>query len=103
MNSDDEAVRRLEISKETGILWYGVKQQPASGKWLQARDIESTFSSVRFIAATQDLEFAVESPLVGHINVYNILLACGAALTLGCERRAHSEGIERNAESSGEI
>src|SRR3954452_15364099 len=51
LNSDDEAVRRLEISKETGILWYGVKQPPASGKWLQARDIESTFSGLHFIAS----------------------------------------------------
>jgi UDP-N-acetylmuramoyl-L-alanyl-D-glutamate--2,6-diaminopimelate ligase len=94
LNSDDEAVRRLEISKETGILWYGVKQQPASGKWLQARDIESTFSGLRFIAVTQDLEFAVESPLVGHINVYNILLACGAALTLGVSIEHIQKGLK---------
>jgi UDP-N-acetylmuramoyl-L-alanyl-D-glutamate--2,6-diaminopimelate ligase len=93
LNSDDEAVRRLEISKETGVLWYGVKQQPASGKWLQARDIESTFSGLRFAAATQDIEFAVESPLVGHINVYNILLACGAALTLGVSVEHIQKGL----------
>jgi UDP-N-acetylmuramoyl-L-alanyl-D-glutamate--2,6-diaminopimelate ligase len=94
LNSDDEAVRRLEISKETGILWYGVKQQPASGKWLQARDVKSTFSGLRFIAATQDLEFAVESPLVGHINVYNILLAGGAALTLGLSVEHIQKGLK---------
>ena len=94
LNSDDEAVRRLEISKETGILWYGVKQQPVSGKWLQARDIESTFNGLRFIATTQDLEFALESPLVGHINVYNILLACGAALTLGVSVEHIQKGLK---------
>jgi UDP-N-acetylmuramoyl-L-alanyl-D-glutamate--2,6-diaminopimelate ligase len=121
LNSDDEAVRRLEISKETGILWYGVKQQPVSGKWLQARNIESTFSGLRFVASlarqpssawsTQsrnrqapaqalpgdylgDLEFALESPLVGHINVYNILLACGAALTLGVSVEHIQKGLK---------
>jgi UDP-N-acetylmuramoyl-L-alanyl-D-glutamate--2,6-diaminopimelate ligase len=93
LNSDDEAVRRLEISKETEILWYGVTPAP-SGKWLQAREVQSTFSGLRFVAATQDLEFAIESPLVGHINVYNILLACGAALTLGVSVEHIQKGIK---------
>jgi UDP-N-acetylmuramoyl-L-alanyl-D-glutamate--2,6-diaminopimelate ligase len=93
LNSDDEALRRLEISKETEILWYGVKQQPASGKWLQARNVESTFNGLHFIATSQDVEFAVESPLVGHINVYNILLACAAALTLGVSVEHIQKGL----------
>jgi len=94
LNSDDEALHRLEISKETEILWYGVKQQPASGKWLQARDVESTFNGLRFVAAAQDIEFTVESPLVGHINVYNILLACGAALALGLSVEHIQKGLK---------
>jgi UDP-N-acetylmuramoyl-L-alanyl-D-glutamate--2,6-diaminopimelate ligase len=93
LNGDDEAVRRLEISKETEILWYGLNE-PASGKWLHARDVESTFSGLRFRVVAEGLEFAVESPLVGHINVYNILLACGAALTLDMSVEQIQKGLK---------
>jgi UDP-N-acetylmuramoyl-L-alanyl-D-glutamate--2,6-diaminopimelate ligase len=93
LNGDDEAVRRLEISKETEILWYGL-EAPAPGKWLQARDVESSFNGLRFRAVAEGVEFIVESPLVGRINVYNILLACGAALTLGLNAEHIQKGLK---------
>jgi UDP-N-acetylmuramoyl-L-alanyl-D-glutamate--2,6-diaminopimelate ligase len=94
LNADDEAVRRLQISKDTAILWYGLGE-PAPGKWLQARDVESSFSGLRFrVATAEGLEFIVESPLVGRINVYNILLACGAALTLGIDVENIQKGLK---------
>jgi UDP-N-acetylmuramoyl-L-alanyl-D-glutamate--2,6-diaminopimelate ligase len=94
LNADDEAVRRLRISNDTGILWYGLGE-PAPGKWLQARDVESSFSGLRFrVVTAEGLEFIVESPLVGRINVYNILLACGAALTLGIDVENIQKGLK---------
>jgi|KBSMisStandDraft_5_1062788.scaffolds.fasta_scaffold127843_2 UDP-N-acetylmuramoyl-L-alanyl-D-glutamate--2,6-diaminopimelate ligase len=93
LNGDDEAVRRLDISKETEILWYGLGET-ATGKWLRARDVESSFSGLRFRVVAEKLEFAVESPLVGRINVYNILLASGAALTLGLSVDEIQKGLK---------
>ena len=86
-------MRRLDISKETEILWYGLGE-PATGKWLRARDVESSFSGLRFRVVAEKLEFAVESPLVGRINVYNILLASGAALTLGLSVDEIQKGLK---------
>jgi UDP-N-acetylmuramoyl-L-alanyl-D-glutamate--2,6-diaminopimelate ligase len=48
---------------------------------IAAEDIESSFNGLRFTVIADGRRFTVESPLVGHINVSNILLACGAALT----------------------
>jgi UDP-N-acetylmuramoyl-L-alanyl-D-glutamate--2,6-diaminopimelate ligase len=39
--------------------------------------------------------FRVESPLVGHINVYNILLACAAALTYGLSEDQIQKGLSQ--------
>jgi UDP-N-acetylmuramoyl-L-alanyl-D-glutamate--2,6-diaminopimelate ligase len=97
LNSDDEAVRRLRISKETEALWYGLNES-GPGKSLVAREVEASFSGLRFRVVAQGLEnvleFAVESPLVGRINVYNILLACGAALTLGLSVDQIQKGLK---------
>ncbi|HEY3457060.1 MAG TPA: UDP-N-acetylmuramoyl-L-alanyl-D-glutamate--2,6-diaminopimelate ligase [Bryobacteraceae bacterium] len=93
LNSDDEAVRRLRISKETEVWWYGLND-PGPGKSLLARDVEASFSGLRFRVASEKLEFVVESPLVGRINVYNILLACGAALTLGLSVDQIQKGLK---------
>lgn len=97
LNSDDEAVRRLRTSKETEVWWYGLND-PGPGKSLLARDVEASFSGLRFRVVSQGLEsvleFAVESPLVGRINVYNILLACGAALTLGLSVDQIQKGLK---------
>jgi UDP-N-acetylmuramoyl-L-alanyl-D-glutamate--2,6-diaminopimelate ligase len=93
LNSDDEAVRRLRASKETEVLWYGLSE-PGPGKSLLARDVESSFHGLRFRVVSEKLEFVVESPLVGRINVYNILLACGAALTLGLSVDQIQKGLK---------
>jgi UDP-N-acetylmuramoyl-L-alanyl-D-glutamate--2,6-diaminopimelate ligase len=37
--------------------------------------------------------FAVESPLIGKINVYNILAACGAGLSYGLDAETIARGI----------
>jgi UDP-N-acetylmuramoyl-L-alanyl-D-glutamate--2,6-diaminopimelate ligase len=56
--------------------------------------VESSFSGLRFRVVAEKLEFAVESPLVGRINVYNILLASGAALTLGLSVDEIQKGLK---------
>jgi UDP-N-acetylmuramoyl-L-alanyl-D-glutamate--2,6-diaminopimelate ligase len=100
LNVDDEWGRRLEIAAETKVFWYGVEQEPpshanagAKHTWVRAVDIESSFEGVRFNVIAGQKRFAVTSPLVGHINVYNILLACSAALTLRLNEEQIRKGL----------
>ena len=56
---------------------------------LRARHISSGFQGLRFDVQFGKLRFAVESPLIGKINVYNILAACGAGLSYGIRAGDH--------------
>ena len=100
LNADDEAVRRVELSPETTAFWYGVNQPPparegtgAKDTWVRASAIESSFAGLRFTVSAGEQQFPIESALVGHINVYNVLLACAAALTLGLSPEKIRKGV----------
>ena len=58
---------------------------PPDSRWLSA-DCDSRWS-------IETSTFALESPLVGKINVYNILAACGAALSYGFDWKTIARGI----------
>jgi UDP-N-acetylmuramoyl-L-alanyl-D-glutamate--2,6-diaminopimelate ligase len=83
LNADDEWGRRLDLAAESEVIWYGISQAPPSdrGIWIRATDVQSSFDGLRFTVEAGDKCFPVASPLVGHINVYNILLASAVALT----------------------
>jgi UDP-N-acetylmuramoyl-L-alanyl-D-glutamate--2,6-diaminopimelate ligase len=95
LNADDESARRLELSKETAVFWYGLHQEPPNraGTWVRAEEMESSFDGLRFTVIAGERRFRVESPLVGHINAYNILLACSAAITLGVSHEDIQKGL----------
>ncbi|HZS53372.1 MAG TPA: UDP-N-acetylmuramoyl-L-alanyl-D-glutamate--2,6-diaminopimelate ligase [Bryobacteraceae bacterium] len=99
LNADDESIRKVRTAPETQVFWYGIHQEPPvhqgtfSQVWVRAEDIDSSFSGLRFTVSSGDRHFRVESPLVGHINVYNILLACSAALTLGLTEEQIRKGL----------
>ncbi|HSU60107.1 MAG TPA: UDP-N-acetylmuramoyl-L-alanyl-D-glutamate--2,6-diaminopimelate ligase [Bryobacteraceae bacterium] len=101
LNADDEAARRLELSPETTVFWYGIDQKPparpdvgAEQTWMRAEGIESSFDGLRFEVAAAEKRFPVESALVGHINVYNILLACATGITYGLPEEEIQKGIK---------
>ena len=60
---------------------------------LRPRHITSGFSGLRFDVQFGKLRFPVESPLIGKINVYNILAACAAGLTYGLAPEVIARGI----------
>lgn len=100
LNADDEWGRRLELSPETRVLWYSTKQQQdepiargSKGTWIRAADVESGFDGLRFTIEAGKKRLRVESPLVGTINVYNILLACGVALSHGLSEQDIEKGL----------
>jgi UDP-N-acetylmuramoyl-L-alanyl-D-glutamate--2,6-diaminopimelate ligase len=98
LNADDEAVRKVELSKHTHVFWYGLKQEPPAGSnsstsWLRPLNLEMSFSGLRFTVFTGDRKFPIESQLVGQINAYNILLACGCAISLGLTDAQIQQGL----------
>jgi UDP-N-acetylmuramoyl-L-alanyl-D-glutamate--2,6-diaminopimelate ligase len=81
INTDDEYGRRIGPDKETQTLTYGFGEDAA----VRASDLEMTFAGLRFTVHHAGQTITLTSPLTGKINVYNILAACGAALSLGLD------------------
>lgn len=89
LNRDDEYARRIQISPKTQVIWYGLGQDAQ----LRARHISSSVQGLKFDVQRGKLRFSVESPLIGKINVYNILAACGAGLSFGLAPETIARGI----------
>jgi UDP-N-acetylmuramoyl-L-alanyl-D-glutamate--2,6-diaminopimelate ligase len=88
VNTDDEWGKRLVgVSKRT--LTYGLQ----NGVDLKAKKFQLSFGGLNFTAQTPNGVIQVESPLVGRINVYNILAAIGAGIGLGLSNEVIEAGI----------
>jgi UDP-N-acetylmuramoyl-L-alanyl-D-glutamate--2,6-diaminopimelate ligase len=91
INIDDESSRQLlAVSKEKSsqVLSYGL----SSGDF-HAKSVEITARGTRFQMATPEGEIAMWSPLIGNVNVYNILAAAGAAYARHCPPEAIAKGV----------
>lgn len=98
LNADDEWAHKLKIAPETQVFWYGMRERsPGGAGFLRAVDVQSSFDGLQFTVDAGRVQFPIQSPLVGHINVYNILLACGVALSYGLSIE-HIQGGIRNLE-----
>src|SRR5216684_1799246 len=88
LNVDDEYGKRLAALAKN-VITYGLN----SGAQLTTKKFQLTFSGLSFTAQTLNGKIDVESPLVGRINVYNILAAIGAAQALGLSNEVIAAGI----------
>jgi len=79
INRDDEWGRKLAPSPATRVLWYGFSE----GSTVRARDVGMNFEGLRFTVDYQGRSLHFESPLVGRMNVYNILAAVSAGFSYG--------------------
>jgi UDP-N-acetylmuramoyl-L-alanyl-D-glutamate--2,6-diaminopimelate ligase len=89
LNRDDGYARQIKPHRRTQVFWYGLGPEPD----LRARHIASGFQGLRFDVQFGKVRFPVESPLLGKINVYNILAACGAGLSYGIVPETVARGI----------
>jgi UDP-N-acetylmuramoyl-L-alanyl-D-glutamate--2,6-diaminopimelate ligase len=89
LNRDDPYAREIKRYPRTQVFWYGLGPEAD----LRARHITSNFQGLRFDVQFGKLRFAVESPLLGKINVYNILAACGVGLSYGIAAETVARGI----------
>jgi UDP-N-acetylmuramoyl-L-alanyl-D-glutamate--2,6-diaminopimelate ligase len=88
INADDAYADRLEgLARRT--LTYSLK----NGADLSARAVSLGFNGTEFAAHTPAGKLEIKSPLVGRINVYNILAAIGAGIALGIPARTIEQGV----------
>ncbi len=89
INRDDAYGARIQMGKDSQVLWYGLGKDAT----VRARHISSSFDGLRFEVQAPDGRFTVQSPLIGRINVYNILAACSAGLSYGLPPETIAQGI----------
>ena len=88
LNTDDPYSNRLYgLAKQT--LTYGI-ENPAD---ISAKKFQLSFSGLQFTANSPQGKLQITTPLVGRINVYNILAAIGAAQAAGISNNIIEKGI----------
>jgi UDP-N-acetylmuramoyl-L-alanyl-D-glutamate--2,6-diaminopimelate ligase len=91
INLDDEYGRQLlalSKKKSSQVLSYGL----TSGDF-HAQSVEITGRGTRFQMATPAGVIAMWSPLIGNVNVYNILAASAAGYARNCAAEAIANGV----------
>jgi len=88
LNADDPASVGMRPSSARTIF-YGISADAD----LRAENIRSGFDGLHFDVVYQGQRQAFGSPLVGRINVSNILAAAGVGLSYGMDLAAIAEGI----------
>jgi UDP-N-acetylmuramoyl-L-alanyl-D-glutamate--2,6-diaminopimelate ligase len=89
LNHDDEYAPKLKLHPKTEVFWYGL----GAGSNLRARHIGSSFQGLKFDVQYGKTHLEIASPLIGRINVYNILAACGAGLSYGIAPETIVQGV----------
>ena len=89
INQDDSYGREISTAVGTQLIRYGFDE----GANLRASALEMKFAGLRLTVEHQKEKVRLSSPLVGKINAYNILAACGAALSYGFDWKTISEAI----------
>jgi len=90
LNADDPVSKTMEPDDSTSrTIWYGLTDQAG----LRAENIVSGFTGLAFDVIWNSRRAKVESPLLGRVNVSNILAALGAGLSYGLDLEAMASAI----------
>ena len=101
------AVLNLDDEYGTKLMSFSRKRSPVVlGYGWQRGDFHAVNADIsprgtRFDMATPKEKIAVFSPLIGRVNVYNILAAAAACYARGCDSQAISRGVESLARVPG--
>jgi UDP-N-acetylmuramoyl-L-alanyl-D-glutamate--2,6-diaminopimelate ligase len=90
-NSDDEyGAKLVEFSRKrsSSVLTYSWTRGD-----FHAEKVDVTPRGTRFDLITPEAKIAVFSPLIGRVNVYNILAAAGACSARGCNAHSIADGV----------
>ncbi len=91
LNADDPAAAQMTPGPETNTVWYGVSAQAG----LRAEGVRSGFDGLHFDLVWRGARQPVTSPLVGAINVSNILAAAATGISYGLPLETIAAGIAR--------
>lgn len=89
VNSDDAYGRQITAPQRTRVMRYGFE----AGADLRATELANGFEGLRFTIQDATQRIPIASPLIGRINAYNILAACGTALSYGLDWSSIASGI----------
>jgi UDP-N-acetylmuramoyl-L-alanyl-D-glutamate--2,6-diaminopimelate ligase len=89
INQDDPYGQQISTPAGTEVVTYGFEKEAT----VRANKVSSTFDGLRFEVQFGKIRFAIESPLIGRINVYNILAACCAGFSYGIPVDTIVQGI----------
>ncbi len=90
INHGDAWGREWEDLGGFRALTYGLNGSPA----ITAQEMECDLQGVRFVASTPAGQFLVRSPLLGRLNVLNLLAAIGVGLSFGLKPDVIARGLE---------
>jgi UDP-N-acetylmuramoyl-L-alanyl-D-glutamate--2,6-diaminopimelate ligase len=99
LNADDDY--GLQLKKYSQNVGSDVITYAISGADFHASKLEVTAHRTRFQLITPDDSIPLVSPLIGRVNVYNILAASAAAYARGCPAGAIAGGIAKLARVPG--
>jgi UDP-N-acetylmuramoyl-L-alanyl-D-glutamate--2,6-diaminopimelate ligase len=91
LNADDAYGQQLQaISKARGsrVVTYGLEKAD-----FRAESVAVTLQNTRFRMITPQGATEIVSPLIGKVNVYNILAAAAAADARGCSAKQIADGV----------
>jgi UDP-N-acetylmuramoyl-L-alanyl-D-glutamate--2,6-diaminopimelate ligase len=90
LNADDPVSKTMERPNSgSRTIWYGL----ADGAALRAENIVSGVAGLTFDVTWSGRRAKVESPLLGRVNVSNILASLGAGLSYGLDLEAMAGSI----------
>lgn len=91
INTDDPKGEELIRFTEVNVVTYGLGQK----SHVRAESISADKTGIRARLITPVGEKDIQSSLIGKINIYNILAASAAAISLNVDLNTVAEGIER--------
>ena len=89
LNADDPASAEMAPSGGANVVRYGLRKSAD----LRAENVRSSFEGLAFDAVYRGERHAVSSPLVGRINISNILAALGVGISYGIPVAEASQGV----------
>ncbi|NVM25597.1 MAG: UDP-N-acetylmuramoyl-L-alanyl-D-glutamate--2,6-diaminopimelate ligase [Desulfobacterales bacterium] len=99
INMDDPKGKVLERITKVPVVSYGLEGDCL----VRATDIETRQRGVRFRLVTPSGDIPITSPLLGHINIYNILGAAATAFSLNTDLEIIARGVERLTNVPGRL
>jgi UDP-N-acetylmuramoyl-L-alanyl-D-glutamate--2,6-diaminopimelate ligase len=100
INTDDPYGRLLSQEIKENLWSYSSSDRKAS-VWV--KDAELQNSGIQTTLSTPYGELRISSPLLGRLNLYNILAAATTALAMGISREAISEGLRALSSVDGRL